>query len=309
MILLCGIPSEEPLARVAAAAARLGIEFAFLNQRLAAHVELVLGFDGERVRGALGLGGDALPLERPSGIYVRIMDPEELPEHAPRRGSAIANELARRSGLFHAALTDWFEVAECRVLNRPSSMATNLSKPYQAQRIARCGFEIPATLVTSDPEAARAFRAEHGRVIYKSTSAARSIVRELDDASAGDLERVRDLPTQFQAYVPGDDVRVHVVGERVFATRIRCSGTDYRYAAREGAPPELETFELPGEVEARCRALSRELDLALCGIDLRCTPEGAWTCFEANPSPAYTYYEDHTGQPIAEAIALHLAGS
>jgi hypothetical protein len=27
-----------------------------------------------------------------------------------------------------------------------------------------------------------------------------------------------------------------------------------------------------------------------------------------NPSPAFSYYEAHTGQPIAQAIARYLAG-
>jgi hypothetical protein len=29
---------------------------------------------------------------------------------------------------------------------------------------------------------------------------------------------------------------------------------------------------------------------------------------EVNPCLAYTYYEGHTGQPIARAVADHLAG-
>ena len=31
-------------------------------------------------------------------------------------------------------------------------------------------------------------------------------------------------------------------------------------------------------------------------------------CFEVNPSPAFSYDEAHTGQPIAQAIARYLAG-
>jgi hypothetical protein len=29
-------------------------------------------------------------------------------------------------------------------------------------------------------------------------------------------------------------------------------------------------------------------------------------CFEVNPSPAYSYYESHTGQPISAALARYL---
>jgi glutathione synthase/RimK-type ligase-like ATP-grasp enzyme len=47
--------------------------------------------------------------------------------------------------------------------------------------------------------------------------------------------------------------------------------------------------------------------LPVAGIDLRRTPEGEWYCFEVNPSPAFTYYESRTGQPIGRAIAKLLA--
>ena len=45
----------------------------------------------------------------------------------------------------------------------------------------------------------------------------------------------------------------------------------------------------------------------LAGIDLRLTDDGRWFCFEVNPSPGFTYYEQATGQPIARSIARLLA--
>ena len=45
------------------------------------------------------------------------------------------------------------------------------------------------------------------------------------------------------------------------------------------------------------------MGLFVAGIDLRRTPSGEWCCFEVNPSPAFTFYQESTGQPIAAAIA------
>jgi glutathione synthase/RimK-type ligase-like ATP-grasp enzyme len=53
----------------------------------------------------------------------------------------------------------------------------------------------------------------------------------------------------------------------------------------------------------RCRQLAADLRLALAGIDLRVTPADDWYCYEVNPSPAISFYEHATGQPIARAIA------
>ena len=42
---------------------------------------------------------------------------------------------------------------------------------------------------------------------------------------------------------------------------------------------------------------------------LKLTPDQQVYCFEVNPSPAFSYYEAHTGQPIAQAIARYLAAA
>ena len=53
--------------------------------------------------------------------------------------------------------------------------------------------------------------------------------------------------------------------------------------------------------------LAEGLGLAFAGIDLKITPDNRVYCFEVNPSPAFSYYEANTGQPIARAVAEYLA--
>jgi hypothetical protein len=48
------------------------------------------------------------------------------------------------------------------------------------------------------------------------------------------------------------------------------------------------------------------LGLVFAGIDLKITPDDRVFCFEVNPSPAYSYYENHTGQAISSAVAYCL---
>ena len=95
------------------------------------------------------------------------------------------------------------------------------------------------------------------------------------------------------------DIRVHVVGEEaIFPTLIQSDDADYRYD--QGA--KLSAHRLPAEIEELCFDVAHALHLPLAGIDLRETPEGEFYCFEVNPSPAYDYYESHTGQPITKAL-------
>jgi glutathione synthase/RimK-type ligase-like ATP-grasp enzyme len=53
--------------------------------------------------------------------------------------------------------------------------------------------------------------------------------------------------------------------------------------------------------------LAAALSLPVAGVDLRLRNDDAWFCFEVNPSPGFTYYQQRTGQPIGDAVARLLA--
>lgn len=313
MIVLWGLESDQPLAMVGAALGARGTPLFFLDQAAVCATRLAAvgaGADGaDAADGADGAGqlevdGARLDLASVDGIYLRPFDTrrlpavERLPEADPQRHAALCTD---------DALLGWCDSSPAQVLNRPSAMASNNSKPYQAALIRRAGFDIPDTLVTNELDALHGFLQRHPRVIYKSTSGVRSIVSSLGDdlpARAGSLAA---CPTQFQEFVSGVDYRVHVVGDRVFATEIRSDAEDYRYAARQGKSLSLRETVLPIEVAERAVRLTRQLGLVLGGVDLRHCPDGRWICFEVNPSPGFTFYENATGQPIAAAIADLLA--
>lgn len=305
MILICGIPSEPPLAMVRAHLERLRAPFYCFNQRQAPQAELAFEVNAGGVRGLLEVDGLSIKLEDVGGVYTRMMDEQILPELA---GEAPGSPARRRAQDVSIGLVNWMEVAPARVLNRASAMASNGSKPFQGQLIRAHGFAIPETLISSEPDEVAAFWARHGKVVYKSISSERSIVRELRDEDLARLERIRACPVQFQEKVEGRDLRVHVVGTRLFATSIRAESDDYRYAANEGEPARLTPCELDDGLAQRCLRLSSGLGLLFAGIDLRITPDGRAYCFEVNPSPGYSYYEGNTGQAISAAVAQLLIG-
>jgi RimK-like ATP-grasp domain len=306
VILLCGIPSERGLSLIADELDRLRAPFVVLNQRQFAEFELHFEVVSGAVGGVLYIKRAPLTLPDVGAAYVRLMDYRALPE---LRSLPPQDPARVRCRTQHETLDDWLNVTPARVINRPGAQGSNGSKPYQAQLIVAAGLPVPATLITDDPDAVRAFRARHGRVVYKSISGVRSIVRELRDEDLVRLGRIRWCPTQFQERIEGTDVRVHCVGEEAFATAVRSGAADYRYAAREEEEPHLEAVELSSEVIECCLRLTGTLGLEFAGIDLRFTPAGEVFCFEVNPSPAFSYYEDHTGQPIGRAVARHLTAA
>jgi len=304
MILLCGIASEPPLRLVAERLAGLGAAVTVLDQRgweaSAIDARVVDG----RLTGMLATPSADIALESVTAVFTRLMDDSRLPDVEDEPAGSARRLACRR---FHATLTEWIELTPARVLTRARPQSSNASKPYQAQRILACGFDVPETLITNDPDEARTFLARHGRVIYKSASGVRSVVRELAEVDLERLDDIRWCPVQFQEYVAGRDVRAHVVAGEVFATEVASDGIDYRYAPGEGGTTTLSETVLTDQVNDACRVLAESLELPLAGIDLRIGDDGRVICFEVNPSPGFSYYEGHTGQPISAAIARYLA--
>ena len=245
--------------------------------------------------------GGAFELSEVTAIYARPYDPVAVPAVVAAGPTSRAADHARN---VHETVRMWAELGSSRVINRLGAMASNGSKPYQLRLIEEAGFSVPPTLVTTDPAAAKKFLTQHKDVIYKSTSAIRSIVaRVTPEMRDSRLSSIASCPTQFQAYVAGTDVRVHVVGDDVFACELSSTATDYRYPG--DAEVTRKRTELPKDVADRCRACAKQLGLEVAGIDLRRTKKD-WVCFEVNPSPAFTYFDLDGG--IACAVAQHLGG-
>jgi glutathione synthase/RimK-type ligase-like ATP-grasp enzyme len=283
VILVWGPADDPPVERIVSILKARAAELVHVHENNLA----TLNYDvtlGASVTGWFEAGGRTVRIDELTGIYVR---PGDLP-----------------AGRLPAAALD--VVASCApatVVNRPSAGRSNWSKPFQSRLIAAAGFAVPDTLVTTDPQAARAFLAHHERIVYKSISGIRSIVATLGPGDGDRLDGVATGPVQLQQWIAGRDVRVHVVGEIWFATAIDSRADDYRYGARDGAEPCLAPLEIPAALGERLVTLTKDLGLLVSGIDLRVTPGGNWICFEVNPSPGFTFYEDATDQPIAEAIA------
>jgi hypothetical protein len=300
VILLWGLPEDGPLDAAYRALTYLGAPVLFLDHAEVLENHLEAHFSPE-MHGWIRTPDATVRLEEIHAAYLRPYDFRHLPEFA----SLPADSREWRHAMtFEDILWSWAELADALVLNRPSAMASNSSKPYQARFIETCGFRTPETLITTTPDSVRQFVGAHRQVIYKSVSGVRSVVSRLSADRMQSLHAVAWCPTQFQEYIAGTDYRVHVAGDEIFACRIASAADDYRYSSAT-----MEACELPVEVLRRCLLLSESLRLPLCGIDLRLTPAGEWICFEVNPSPAYSCFENATGQPISGAIARLLADS
>lgn len=302
LILLWGLESDSPVTAVRDELQALGVSTLFVNQREVLDIEARMTV-GETLDASIRVQDKWVELDRVTAAYLRPYNSFRLP--------SIARAGPESEAWKHAAAVDdillcWAEVTNAFLVNPLGAMSGNSSKPYQLEQLRKIGWSVPETLITTDPEAAREFWFAHREVIYKSVSGVRSRVSRLRPEHLERFTSISSCPTQFQQYVRGTDYRVHVAGAEVLACEVLSEADDYRYPG--DADVEIRACALPFDVEERCLQTAAALELPFVGIDLRLTHEGEWFCFEANPSPGFTYYERATGLQIGRAVAGLLTG-
>jgi len=183
------------------------------------------------------------------------------------------------------------------VLNPSIFSVTNDSKLWQLSNINTKYIKIPRSFVVAKKNI-KDFISNIGyKLIFKSLSSCRSIVQELDSKKL-EQSTSSEEPVLLQELVEGDNVRVHVIKDKVISTIIRSNKIDYRY----DSSIFLE-YSLPLEIEYECRQISQDFNLLFCGIDLIKTSENKYYILEVNPSPGYSLFEkEATHQKISEAL-------
>ena len=213
-----------------------------------------------------------------------------------------------------AILRSLWNALEGRWLNSPFSILQAEDKPRQLAAARRVGMAIPGTLVTNSFEAARSFLAD-GPMVAKPLRHALiddgevgSVVftSRVADLEADDADAVRRAPMILQREIPKrSDVRVVVIDDKVFATRILSQAHEETQVDwRKGVRLDLEhqMFELPAEIASACIRVTRDLGLRFAAIDLVEDADGRFWFLEANPNGQWAWIEQRTGAPVTAAI-------
>ena len=180
-----------------------------------------------------------------------------------------------------------------RVVNRPSIAMHNFSKLWQVCDLYHEDLQSIATKVKINHTSSH--RKDKMGFIMKSISAHRSICQYLDKNDCYE-------PVILQPDMGRNNIRVHCIGEKVYAQQITTHELDYRYASKQ----LWSEYSLPKRIAEACICLTKELGLIFSGVDL-IERNGQYALLEINPSPGYSYFESHLGQSlISQALTDYL---
>ncbi|MFF7387702.1 ATP-grasp ribosomal peptide maturase [Streptomyces scabiei] len=203
-----------------------------------------------------------------------------------------------------------------RWMNDPDAARRARHKPWQLRHAQRCGLPVPATLITTFPQAARDFAERFPDLVVKPVSGthpqepARTVPTSRV-APGTDFAAVAFGPTLLQRRIAkAADIRLTAVGGRMLAARKAAApdahpdDVDVRFTA---STTPWRPVEVPARTAAAVRAYLRDAELAYGAFDFAEDADGVWWFLECNQSGQFGFVEMDTGQPIARSVAEWLA--
>lgn len=270
---------------------------------------LAVSLTGDGWTGSL-TGPRAVRLETVKSVWWRRPNEFRTPDDWPGHARALAVSEAR-SGLLGVLGS-----LPARWINHPAADAAANYKPRQLATAARCGLDVPRSVITSDPEHARAFMAD-GEVVYKGLGGGvlgpsgqrRFLPVALVSANHVD-DGVRGTAHLFQERVDkAYEVRLTVIGDRMFPVAIHAGSESARLDWRTDYPSlTYEPVAMPRDVAEGVRRLMAELGLFFGALDFAVTPDGRWVFFEVNPNGQWHWLAVRAGVPLVGAMADALQG-
>ena len=211
--------------------------------------------------------------------------------------------------IFRMDLLGQVAAAGTPVINPPRSLEVAIDKYLTLARLAAAGLPVPRTRVAQTAAAAEQLRNElGGSFVLKPLfgSGGKGLVR-LEPGQSIPAEQVPGGVIYLQEFVshPGWDVRVLVVGGRLFAIRRRAAAGEWRTNLALGG--QAEPFKLPADWGDLARRVATAVGGSLVGVDLLPAEDGRLFVLEANAVPAWRGVEATLGEQVSEAIANHLA--
>ena len=212
---------------------------------------------------------------------------------------------------------------DCYWMSHPMYIRGAQWKGEQLQRAARMQFDIPSSVISNCGDPVKTFRKNSADgIIFKALSspslAAEQVAPEerstqglnttlIDDEMANDLDAISYMPGHFQHCIEKQyELRVTVIGEKVFAARINSQQDDRtKIDFRDySADIKYESASLSDELTQRCKDFVHSYGLNYGAIDLIVTPDEKVLFLENNPVGQFWFVQQLVPElKMMEAVA------
>ena len=204
-------------------------------------------------------------------------------------------------------------------ISRPQAIREAENKIYQIDLAKKMGFTVPDSIITTEAARARTFFLRNeGNCIIKPVRSGfiddkgdeRVVFTTLLGQEHIDLmDNTEAYPLYLQHNIKKTaDIRVTVVGERIFSARIDSqvsleTSIDWRKA--DSLSLAYETNILPDEIQKKCIDFVKFLGLEFGAIDFVLDMRGNYIFLEINPNGQWAWIETRLGYDISGAL-IHL---
>ena len=231
-----------------------------------------------------------------------------------------------RLGVFQDYVwTEWtaflkalYAIVGDRWFSHPNDISLAEDKSRQLKLAHDIGFNVPETFITNDPAMIKELQGDIDLIakpmkqaLIETQDATSTIfTSQMDELVDDDFSSISLCPIIFQRLIPKrDDIRVTVVGNRVFAVAIHSQTfKETRVDWRRGSNPNLyhEIIDLPEQIAQRCIRIVQTQRLRFGAIDMVRDQHDEFWFLECNPNGQWAWIENRTGLPIADAIAAEI---
>lgn len=196
----------------------------------------------------------------------------------------------------------------CLYANHPHLMADAEYRPAQFTAAVAIGLDVPATLVTNDPDEVRAFAEQTGPIVYRplrELGFAADRVRKLRWTAAEDPGgydgSLRHTTHLFQARVARvADARVILVGERVFAVRRE---VDEAAGGTDDGSGQLNLVEPPARLVRALQEFLARFGLQVAAFDFALAADGRWWFLGCDPHAELDWADPLLNRSFTLALA------
>ena len=238
------------------------------------------------VRASIVTDGRTVDLDDVGSIWCRGVKAEGFPPEIGAADQRFAEAESERM------LTALYTIADVVWINHPHRHIRANSKPAQIAVASKVGLDIPATVITNDPDEVRRFIAGSGdKTVYKTlsqslnTEMGKSLFTSImTDSAVENLDLIGITPGIFQQLVPkAYELRVTVVGSRVFSARINSQSRPETSIDWRRLPFAVDAVhDLPPDIETKIQAVMKAFGLIYGAFDFIVTPDSRYVFLVAS---------------------------